>query len=47
LIGNPNLDAEGKAERIEGLAQGGLGCERREVGELLKRVDNDRMKNGR
>ena len=45
--GNRNLESEGEAERIEGLAQEGVGRARRKADELLKNVKNDSKKRRR
>jgi len=47
MIGNRILEAEGEAERIEGLAQEGVGRARRKADKLLKSVKNDRKKKRR
>jgi uncharacterized protein YjbJ (UPF0337 family) len=44
MTGNRRLEAEGEAERIEGLAQEGVGRARRKAGELLKGAKSDRKK---
>ena len=47
MTGNRNLEAEGEAERIEGLAQEGVGQARRKADKLLKSVKSDRRKKRR
>jgi uncharacterized protein YjbJ (UPF0337 family) len=47
MTGNRRLEAEGEAERIEGLAQEGVGKARRKADELLKSVKSDRKKKRR
>jgi uncharacterized protein YjbJ (UPF0337 family) len=47
MSGNRNLESEGEAERIEGLAQEGVGRARRKAGELLRSVKSDRRKKRR
>jgi uncharacterized protein YjbJ (UPF0337 family) len=47
MTGNRNLESEGEAERIEGLAQEGVGQARRKAGELLRGVKSDRGKKRR
>ena len=47
MTGNRRLEAEGEAERIEGLVQEGVGRARRKAGELSKSVKSDRRKKRR
>jgi uncharacterized protein YjbJ (UPF0337 family) len=47
MTGNRRLEAEGEAERIEGLAQEGVGQARRKADKLLKSVKSDRRKKRR
>jgi uncharacterized protein YjbJ (UPF0337 family) len=47
MTGNRNLEAEGEAERIEGLAQEGVGRARLKADELLKNAKSDREKRRR
>jgi len=41
LIGNPELEAEGEADRVEGQAQEILGRARREAEKLMERVEDE------
>ena len=41
VIGNPDLEAEGEAERIEGTVQESFGRTRRKAEEFLERVDDE------
>jgi uncharacterized protein YjbJ (UPF0337 family) len=41
MTGNRNLESEGEAERLEGLAQEGVGRARRKAGELFRGVKSD------
>src|SRR5215475_11524304 len=41
IIGNPDLEAEGEAERIEGTAQDSFGRTRRKVEEFLESVKDE------
>ena len=47
MTGNRNLEAEVEAERIEGLAQEGVGRARLKADELLKNAKSDREKRRR
>ena len=47
MTGNRNLEAEGEAERIEGLAQERVGRARRKADEAMKSVKSDRKKKRR
>jgi uncharacterized protein YjbJ (UPF0337 family) len=44
ILGDRNLEAEGEAERIVGIAQEGYGRARRKADELVKKVRRSRMK---
>jgi len=41
VIGNPDLEAEGEAERIEGEVQESFGRARRKIGDVMERVDDE------
>ena len=47
MTGDRNLESEGEAERIEGLAQEGVGRARSKAGELFRGVKIDRGKKRR
>jgi len=47
MTGNRILEAEGEAERIEGLAQEGVGRARRKADKLLKSAKSDMKKKRR
>ncbi|HKQ79508.1 MAG TPA: CsbD family protein [Blastocatellia bacterium] len=44
IIGNPDLEAEGEAERIEGVVQESFGRTRRKIGKIMERVDDEAEK---
>ena len=41
IIGNPDLEAEGEAERAEGIVQEGYGKVRRKAEDFMERVEDE------